>query len=164
MQVQLGGKIFRIELQDTGGMIDLNTAAPDLIERLAGYLSLPPNALDRFRAWRRTPYRLLRTSDFLRITGAPRELEDRLAQVATVFSGRRGIAPNVAPQEIVEMFLGQGSSREMLAAEIGEAMISAPSGVNFLVSVEDTGTGQQWLAGAVHLPPQEQSRRILWLR
>ncbi|ABV95486.1 hypothetical protein Dshi_4032 (plasmid) [Dinoroseobacter shibae DFL 12 = DSM 16493] len=164
LQLELGGATYQITLQDTGGLIDLNTAAPELIDMVADHLGLPEEALDRLRDWRRTPHRLIRTSDFLRVTDASPALNSKLEEIATVYSGRRGIAPDVAPQAVLELISDHGSSREAALEEIDGEFVSAPSGVNFRVVVQDSKTRAEWIAGTVHLPRTSDNRRVLWLR
>lgn len=88
------------------GLIDLNTAAPDIVERVVEAFELGPEAMTDYIAWRRSGRRLLRVGDFLRVTGAGQERLAELLAVATVHSGRRGIAPDVAPSGVLEI-LGQ---------------------------------------------------------
>ncbi len=85
---------------------------------------------------------------FLRFTGAG---QDRLAQlqaIATVHSGRRGIAPDLAPAGVLEI-LG--------ASELPPAWLSPPLGANYAVGLE--GSARQ--IGVVHLGQGVGDGRIL---
>ncbi len=75
-------------------------------------------------AWRRAGRRLLRVGDFLRVTGAGQDRLAELLAVATVHSGRRGIAPGVTPQGVLAI-LGPD--------ELPPAWLSPPSGANYAV-------------------------------
>ncbi len=110
--------------QDVNGLTDLNTAAPDILERVVVAFDLGPEAMVDYIAWRRSGRRLLRASDFLRVTGAGQDRLAELLAVAAVHSGRRGIAPDVAPVEVLTI-LGQD--------ELPPAWLSPPSGVNYAV-------------------------------
>ena len=99
-------------------------------------------------AWRRSGRRLLRASDFLRVTGAGQDRLADLQAIATVHSGRRGIAPDVAPAGVLET-LG--------ANDLPPAWLSPPSGVNYAVGV---GGSARWI-GVVHLGQGVGDGRVL---
>lgn len=124
-----------LRLQDVGGLIDLNTAAPELLDRLAAQIGLDPGALEAYRTWRRTPHRLQSTADFSRAATVDPALALRLQGVATVFSGRRGIAPEVAPEAVLELLSDRPGPRETLVSALPADWITGPSGANFEVIV-----------------------------
>jgi len=49
----IGGIANTLFLQDMGGLIDLNTAAPDILERVVAAFELGPEAMTDYIAWRR---------------------------------------------------------------------------------------------------------------
>lgn len=147
------GRIVR--LQDCGGLIDLNTASPALLAQMAQRLDLPETALARLRDWRRSGLRLQRVADFARIGGLTEDEALAVARVATVYSGRPGIAPDAAPPEVLEIVTAPGGA-------VPEAFQSAPSGENFHVFLLG-GERLAGVIGAVHLPPDRLNRRALAL-
>jgi hypothetical protein len=114
--------------QDVGGLIDLNSAHPELLDRLATHLGLEPAAMVPFRDWRRSGRRLLSVHDFARLTGMPPEAQAELPALATVFSGRFGIDPDSAPLPVLAIAGGR---------DLPPAFRSGPSSAIFSV----------WLAG-----------------
>ena len=115
-------------LQDVGGLIDLNTAAPELLDRLATGLGISSEKLSLFRTWRRTPHRLLSTADFSRLTGLPVETANRLSGLSTVYSGRIGIAPETTPTEVWKVI-------GLEASTLPAAMQSPPANAVFAVFI-----------------------------
>ena len=98
----------------------------------------------------RSGRRLLRVGDFLRVTGAGQERLAELQAIATVHSGRHGIAPDVAPAGVVTL-LG--------VAELPPTWLSAPSGVNYAVGLRE-GTGARRI-GVVQLGQGVGDGRVL---
>ena len=79
--------------------------------------------------------------------------QDRLAglqTIATVHSGRHGIAPDVAPAGVLEI---------LKRAELPPTWLSPPSGVNYAVALRE-GTGARRI-GVVHLGQAVGDGRIL---
>lgn len=146
---EINGVTHTLFLQDVGGLIDLNTAAPELLERVVEAFELGPEAMTDYIAWRRTGRRLLRVSDFLRVTGAGQERLTELLAVATVHSGRRGIAPDVAPQGVLAV---------LRQDELPPAWLSPPSGVNYAVVLVEETTHR---IGVVHMGQAVGDGRIL---
>jgi len=140
-----------LRLQDVGGLIDLNTAAPELLELLFVGLEFPQTAAADFRSWRREGRRLIRIDDIIRITDADPSILNDLSRVATVFSGRRGIAPDIAPPEL-NLILNRNGNLPI------ENFTSAPSGTNFAVYVGDR------LIGAISILDSADQSRVLELR
>lgn len=146
--VSLDGQNYTLLLQDMGGLIDLNTAAPDMLEQMITAFDLGPDALASYITWRRSGRRLLRVGDFLRVTGAGQERLAELQSVATVHSGRRGIAQDVAPAGVLAL----------LAAEPPPAWLSPPSGVNYAVILAGKKARR---IGVVHLGQDVEEGRVL---
>lgn len=131
-----------------GGLIDLNTGAPDMLERVVEAFELGPEAMADYIAWRRSGRRLLRVSDFLRVTGAGQEWLVELQATATVHSGRRGIAPDVAAAGVLEM----------LGEDLLPAWLSPPSGVNYAVVSKGESARR---IGVVHVGQAVGDGRVL---
>lgn len=144
-----------LRLQDVGGLIDLNTASPELLEKLFRHLEFPDDAQAKFRTWRRAGRRLTRVDDLIRITNADPMLLTPLNQVATVFSGRRGIAPEHAPHEVLEI------TRDG-AGTISENDISPPSNTNFRVYLQHAN--DEHPIGAVSIFGNNGQSRVLEAR
>lgn len=155
--VEVDGEPAVMRLQDVGGLVDLNTASPALLALLADRLVLPSDALARFRAWRRTPRRALRVSDFARVTGLDDENLPALLQIATVYSGRAGIAPEVAPQAVLDML---GASRP---EDVPDTLRSPPSGANFVVTVLRDRAASDVPLGVIHVGSASDASRVLAL-
>jgi len=83
---------------------------------------------------------LLPAWDFLRVTGAGQERLAELQAIATVHSGRHGIAPDVAPAGVLAL---------LERAELPPTWLSPPSGVNYAVGLRE-GTGPRRI-GVVHV-------------
>ncbi len=123
-----------LHLEDLGGRVDLNTATPALIQALLDHMEADGEALIRWRAWRRAPHRFLRVSDFLSVTGVDSSHREWLRQVATVHSGRRGLAPSHVPPALLVAFPGS-----VVPSELHDM----PNGRNFaVILVEETGERQ----------------------
>ena len=138
-----------LRIQDVGGLVDLNTASPELLDRMYGQLGISPSAAAEFRSWRRDGRRLLRVSDLIRITG--RQGTD-LDTIATVYSGRRGIAADLAPPEVVHLF---GNA----VGDIPAAFQSAPSGANYSIYDEQGNH-----LGVISVSAQDGQSRVLEVR
>lgn len=135
--------------QDVGGLIDLNTASPDLLSKLAEYLGIDRTGLSAYRDWRRTPHRLLRISDFARVTNSEATPSANLSTLATVHSGRPGFAQDVATSDVLKVVGGTPESFQ-----------SAQSGVNFLVLIRHENKTAKGI-GTIHLGPSKTQSRIL---
>ncbi len=144
-----------LRLQDVGGFIDLNTASPEILEKLFRHLRFPNDAQSKFRSWRREGQRLMRVDDLIRITSADPALRVELAQVATVFSGRRGIAIEHAPAKVLEIVRDGGNA-------INESDISPASNINFRVYLQNTDNEQ--MIGVVSIFGGTGQSRILEVR
>ncbi|MFZ5963013.1 hypothetical protein ACOXXX_08695 [Thalassococcus sp. BH17M4-6] len=147
----LGGEAV-LRLQDVGGLVDLNTAGVELMEALAAAMDIPPEALQRYRDWRRTPHRLQSVRDFGRVAGLDWHVSQALTGIATVHSGRFGVAPDVAPDRLLDL----------LGGEIREEWRSAPSGAIYEVRIDSAG--QSRLLGIVALGSGSSQGRVLELR
>ena len=109
-----------VQLQSTGGLIDLNTATPELLERfLIGFdltASERAAALASYRNWRRQGLRLQRVSDFARITGVAPDRMANIEALSTVHSGRSTLSADQAPMALLMHLTGQTGDRDALVA------------------------------------------------
>jgi uncharacterized protein (TIGR01732 family) len=133
LTVVLGGDEYLLFFQDVGGLIDLNSASPEILSLLGDHFKLSPAAMQVFRDWRRTPRRLLRISDFARITGIAKADVNYLHGVATVHSGRPGIAGGLAPAGVLDV-LGFADP-----ADLPDNFKSPATGTTFLVILRHGG-------------------------
>ncbi|WP_170328202.1 hypothetical protein [Ruegeria arenilitoris] len=159
---QQGGRELALVMQDVGGLVDLNTAAPDLLDALCASLSIPSDAVERFRKWRRTPYRLHSVADFARVAEIPYEDGLRLKEYATVHSGRFGVAPDLAPGDLVERLVGSVSLGGVQGSEFPVSWQTPASGTTFRVDLWEGGRFERSI-GVVHLGGSGAEVRILEL-
>lgn len=134
-----------LRIQDVGGLIDLNTGTPELLARLFSALDAPSTAAASFRDWRRGGRRLQRVDDLIRIADIDTEQREALLAMATVHSGRTGVADAVAPDNV-----------RALAAGLPQ---TAPSQMNFAVFVQSNG--RESLIGVISYPSSGTQGRIL---
>lgn len=99
-------------IQDVGGLIDLNTAAPELIAAVIDYLGLEPQVIEEYIAWRQEGRRLLRTDDFLRVVGGEMSQNAELESFSTVYSGRRRVNSTKASKFTLEIIKNFGELLE----------------------------------------------------
>ncbi|MCU0826017.1 MAG: hypothetical protein MUE52_01075 [Tabrizicola sp.] len=137
-------------LQDVGGLIDLNTAHPDLLDRLAVAIRVPKGGMERLRSWRRTGLRLLDLNDFVRLTGLPWQQASRLPFLATVSSGRFGIDPDTSPQGVLDIARDRGS-------DVPDQFIDLPTSSVFAVWLIDEAD-RPIHVGTVQLQPNGDGR------
>lgn len=141
----------RLIFQDVGGLIDVNTAHPDLLDRLARTLDVPASGVAQLRDWRRGGLRLLDLKDFARLTGLSWQDAERLPFLATVASGRFGIDPDTAPSAVLDI-AGAGSGL------LPDEFIDQPTASVFSVwEVTDKPTPPIYL-GTVQLFPEKIGR------
>ena len=136
LEISLSQKTHVLTFRDATGLIDLNAGAPELMSALFQDLSgndrvAAQEAEERFWAWRSEGRVVQRVSDLIRISGLSDDVRARLFEVATVYSGRRGIAVGEAPQGVLE--IATGLSGERLEDLVPETLRAEPVGVNFRV-------------------------------
>ncbi|WP_322892206.1 MULTISPECIES: hypothetical protein [unclassified Yoonia] len=137
-----------LRIQDVGGLIDLNTGRPELLARLFSALNAPNTAAANFWDWRRDGRRLQRVEDLIRIADIDTEQREALLAMATVHSGRNGVADAVAQDNV-----------RALAAGLPQ---TAPSQANFAVFLQSNG--RERLIGIISYPSSGTQGRILELR
>lgn len=162
ISVEFDGETLLVSFQDVGGLVDLNTASPDLMNLLLTNIGIEnvSDILLTYRNWRRQGYQLQRISDFARVTGLPFTVTDQLAHLSTVKSGRKGIDVATAPVALLEILTGETGQREYLAERIPEAFRSPASNVNYLVSIKNLD-GQIDSSITVHIPANQNGFHIL---
>ncbi len=134
-QMAWGERMLR--LQSTGGLVDLNTAAPELLERLLiGYdLSAPERAeaLSAYRTWRRQSRRLQRVADFARVAGIDPARLPSLERLATVHSGRSTLSGEQAPLHLLTHLTGRQGERETLLSALPPEVLGPATAASFAV-------------------------------
>lgn len=168
ISVELNGQSITPEFIDVGGLVDLNSATPDLLTKLLLGLKLSPvqasEAVAALRTFRRTGARLNRVSDFHRITGLTATTLPDLITFATVHSGRRGVAPNESPLALLEVLTGMTGPRDFLEANIKPVFTSPPSNMMFQVIVETDQMAQNRYAAVVDTSEQNRVRVVQYQR
>ena len=148
-----------LRYQPATGLVDLNTASPVLLRLLLEGYGLPDNAvsesLENYRSWRRQGRKLLRVSDFRRITGLTTDQLPKIEQFATVYSGRTGIDGAQAPDALIRHLLGAEASRDVLIERADPAIFSTGSSVN------QHAIGENGLNAIVHLGGGAVASRVL---
>ncbi|MEP1697234.1 MAG: hypothetical protein ABJJ69_11905 [Paracoccaceae bacterium] len=132
----------RIRFQDVGGLVDLNTGRPELIDKIAETIGIDRDGLADFREWRRNANRLQRVEDFYRISGfSDASGQEDLRRWATVHSGRPGIALDHVPSDL----------KTQLSVLDIEEFDSPATGATFLVeNVNDEN--RRIILGVIHIP------------
>lgn len=149
-QITLDGELYVLRAVDVGGLVDLNAAAPPLLEAYLTTIGLTPDEIQRVFEWRRTSKRFLRVEDLLRASGARALDVGLIRRTATVFSGRPGLAREEMPEELVGL----------LTPYWRDSWVSSASRVNFHLLFELDG--HQWVVGAVHTQ-LTKSAKTLWV-
>ena len=143
-------------LQDAGGLVDLNSALPPLREAALSAVGLP-GVDDALVAWRRGGRRVQRPDDLIRVLGLDPARLPRFRRIATVSSGRAGVARDVMTPEASEALRAAG-----LDAAPGSPLAAPPSGVNFeAFAVRE---GEPFWIGTVSAGSADGAGRILDLR
>jgi hypothetical protein len=140
-EITVDGQSYQLRVIDVGGLVDLNTASPPLLDAYLSALGMTQEEIARLRAWRQTSKRLLRVEDLIRVTGTTALDQSLLLQTATVHSGRPGVSLEDAPEAL----------RDLIFARWDEAWTSPRSGMNF--SVGAGGSGGKVSIGVAHVPP-----------
>ncbi|WP_214569024.1 hypothetical protein [Aliiroseovarius lamellibrachiae] len=131
-----------LRLQDVAGLIDLNTADTALVETFVSAMGLPSSVIDTLQVRRSNSQRLESVGELPRVVGMPIEDMNAIAMFATVHSGRRGLALDVTPEDLIEALGG----RDHLQSRFQQ---SKPSGAVYLAIVN--GDGKDKLLGVVLL-------------
>lgn len=141
ISVQLADTVYVIKVVDAGGLVDLNTASPNLLDSYLDAIGLTIEERERFRAWRQSSKRLLRFSDLIRVSDASDSDTTLLSATATVFSGRSGVSLQEASLE----------TQDLLAPFWQDSWATAPSNSNFeLFLIKENRVKR---IGVVHLRP-----------
>ena len=143
-------------LQDAGGLVDLNSALPPLREAALAVIDLA-GVDEALVAWRRDGRRVQRPDDLVRILGLDPARLPHLRRIATVSSGRSGVARDAMTPEASEALRAAG-----LDAAPGSPLATPPSGVNFEVFAMQEG--EPFWIGTVSAGSADGAGRILDLR
>lgn len=144
------GDMATLHLRDVGGLIDLNTADPAMVRHLANALDISSDQFEFYLDWRREGKRLLRTEDFFRIVKHDNVLPKFVRGITTVHSGRRGISPDHAPLELLELLSDVEGDRETLLNHLPDAWITKETGVNFQVVLRPV-FGEEFVIGVISI-------------
>lgn len=90
--VNIGAETLDILFWDIGGLVDLNTASPNLLAALFDAWGADEQSQAAFWKWRQTQNRVMRVEDVLRLLGEVEPDLNELLQTVTVFSGRAGVS------------------------------------------------------------------------
>ncbi|WP_284165983.1 hypothetical protein [Frigidibacter sp. SD6-1] len=161
--IEWADKRMQLNLQDVGGLIDLNTANPDLLSRLADDLKVSHDGMRDLREWRRLSLRLLSLQDFVRLTGAAPDSLERLRSAATVHSGRPGIDIASASLSALEIATGSSGTDEELRRHVPSVFSSQPTGTIFDVYLA-ADDGSSFAAYLGTIASDGGSGRILEMR
>jgi len=148
-QVTVAGET--LTLVDVGGLIDMNTAAPAVLQHLFRTRDFPETAATDFIKWRQQGRRLQRVDDIIRITGATTVDIADILQIATVYSGRRGIATEVASPPVIALMNAGGDS--FVSAHTSPASLT-----NYAVFA-----GERYI-GSINIPENDERSGLLDLR
>ena len=91
-----------LELREVSGLVDLNAASRPLLELFFDKAGYTRDQLETFLDWRADGRRLLRLEDLNRIAGPPARSAD-LYRLATIYSGKQGVAPEAITNELLEL-------------------------------------------------------------
>lgn len=148
--ISMSDEDYLIQVVNAGGLIDLNTANPRLLDAYLEGIGLKNENIKKFRDWRQSSKRLLRITDLQRVSGATDIDFATLRQTATVVSGRSGISPSDAPEMLTDL----------LASSWRDEWASAASSSNFEVFL--LGGRADHRIGAFHLSG-DGSVRSIWI-
>jgi hypothetical protein len=128
-----------VEIRPVTGLIDLNSSSRALLELFFDALGLEHTQRQKVYAWRGTGRRFLRVEDFMRIAEfTPTATTPPLHRLSTVFSGRPGISPDAATDELLA-YMGWSA--------VPEPFYSPEASSNYLVFI--SGSTGQIYAGTV---------------
>lgn len=147
--LSIGHRAYTISLRDVGGLVDLNTANPELLEHFLKTFGLSEPEVRDYRKWRRAPNRAQRIRDLTHIAKMDPQRLQQLRSLSTVNSGRAGISIDDAP-DALKTILGSQLQR----------WSSPPSGEIFQVwATEDANAPE--LLGVVSISSQQNPGRVL---
>ena len=113
----------RLELREVSGLVDLNTASRPLLELFFDNAGLSNEQLDIFLEWRSEGRRLLRVEDLRRLLETGDHIED-LHRMVTVFSGKQGVAPEAASEELLRLMRWNAGVPEPYIAPLGSIVFA----------------------------------------
>lgn len=151
------GQPAELILQDVGGLVDLNTGQPDLLNRYFTGLGVSDRGIAAFWQWRAASNRVRRVADVERVAGF--HSNGLLAETSTVHSGRDGFSTDEAPDKLLQL-IGSGD----IQSGIGPSGLTSdwstpPSGVNYLVMVRITND-ETLALGVIYTPVSGAARTL----
>ena len=149
LQLAVDGVFYDIQYQDVAGLIDLNTASPELLDPVFVKFNIEPDMQDIFWEWRGAGNAFYRLSDFQSLMQTKFEDGEELTEIATVLSGRRGVSLDVAPEEVTSLFPSLHADQDQLDPRLIEYFSTPPSDVNFRVLI--SANGQRIGAGEISI-------------
>ncbi|MEM9099454.1 MAG: hypothetical protein AAGC79_13135 [Pseudomonadota bacterium] len=126
-------------VQDVAGLVDLNTAPFELIEKLLADQRNPDQLIVTLADLRQRRTRLSSVDDLQSLPGIDLRRLFEVDTFFTVFSGRRGIDPASAPVALLERLTGQKGSRAKLTDALPSAWIQPPTRRIFKVRATKDG-------------------------
>ncbi|MEM1159403.1 MAG: hypothetical protein AAGJ28_00580 [Pseudomonadota bacterium] len=142
-----GARVVRVDtasveiaIRDAGGLVDVNTAAPDLLQRLFEGNAAQAN-LQQAIAGRQLEQRFHSVADFLRAIDLDPEDAGGVHAFLTVHSGRVGIHAEAAPAALLERLIGVKASPANPATALPAPWRSAPTRRVFAVELQRAGQG-----------------------
>jgi len=111
-----------LELREVSGLVDLNAASRPLLELFFDKLGYTNEQFEAFIDWRADGRRVLRLEDLSRIAGEPTHSID-LYRLATLYSGKQGVAPEAITNELLELMdWGVSGIPDPYTAPLGSAV------------------------------------------
>lgn len=123
------------KVHDIAGLVDLNTAPLELIERLliAGQQD-SQDVVSKLSDLREKGIRLQAVDDLHGMPGVDLRTFFDIDQFFTTYSGRRGIDPTAAPIELLALLTDREGTREQLIADVPIEWVQPPTRRIFAVS------------------------------
>lgn len=166
-EFEIAGQNHVARLQDVGGLVDLNYASPGLLAALIrglGYSALETEAgVTNIRQFRETGAKLLRASDFWRISQLEEIAPSNIINLTTVYSGKSGVAPEQAPIELLEVLTGNSGTTTSLQSTLPETFVSLASGSAFNLLLNASGYSQEKLLASIQFDPSNGTTTVLFL-
>jgi len=98
--------LLNVSIDPSSSFVDLNSASPDLLQTLLNGYDITPqqsnDMLTKYYAWRQQGHRLLRTSDFFRITQLDPSIFPNFENYTTVYSGKSGLSFETVSDDLIE--------------------------------------------------------------
>lgn len=141
IDIAIGSVTHQVWLRDITGMIDINTGHLPLLERLFASYDLPAAELvGQLDVLRKGNQRLLNTAELSMLEGINAAQVAELRPFLTVLSGRRGIAPEHSPVELVDRLTGRKGALTGLEGLIPKDWRVKPHGDVYAITIQSEKT------------------------